>query len=202
MGCTSTRATRASGYSLGHIGADCCDRGEQRRAVGDAEHDAADGRSYARSRREELDRDRIGKGQGRGVGQCRHRARPRAPARCRGARAGAPAASSSSMGPPLPARAAGAGGDRLGRAPRQRGGDGVGAGLGHAEVRHARAGLSAANASGASGARKAASGFPAPALSMIGRTVMSGCAARGRADDRRARDRIPARQAECRASIS
>ena len=40
--------------------------------------------------------------------------------------------------------------------------------------------LSAANASGASGARNAASGFPAPALSMIGRTVISGCA---RADE-------------------
>ncbi len=40
--------------------------------------------------------------------------------------------------------------------------------------------LSAASASGASGARNAASGLPAPALSMIGRTVFSGCA---RADE-------------------
>ena len=36
--------------------------------------------------------------------------------------------------------------------------------------------LSAANASGASGAMNAASGLPASALSMIGRTVFSGCA--------------------------
>ena len=40
--------------------------------------------------------------------------------------------------------------------------------------------LSAANASGASGAMNAASGLPASALSMIGRTVCSGCA---RADE-------------------
>jgi hypothetical protein len=38
------------------------------------------------------------------------------------------------------------------------------------------ASASIASARGASGTRKAASGRPAPALSMIGRTVDSGCA--------------------------
>ena len=67
---------------------------------------------------------------------------------------------------------------------RERGGDRIGAGLGRAETRHAGGGERRQVPRGASGTRNAASGLPAPALSMIGCTASSGMEPRRRADDR------------------
>ena len=55
---------------------------------------------------------------------------------------------------------------------------------------------SIASACGASGTRKAAIGFPAPALSMIGCTVEIGIERAPTSRPRRARDRIPARRSD------
>ena len=101
MGCTSTRATRAPGIRSATCARIVFDRGEQRRAVGDAEHHAADVALVRDLGREELDRNRIGKR------QRRRRVMPASSA-TEGARAmprrssNAPAASSSSRGRGLP----------------------------------------------------------------------------------------------------
>src|SRR5262245_49317350 len=80
MGSTTTRSTRTPGCRSATRAPMSPDRGDERRAVGNIERDAADVTVVRDLGRKNLDRDRIGEGQGRclrNAGIERDRRRPR-----------------------------------------------------------------------------------------------------------------------------